>query len=221
MDERLLNDDILAQVGEVFQQLDQPVDVLYFGREECETCEATLQLVSEVAGISDKLRVVEYDLDTDAAVAAQYNVDKAPGLVLAARDGDTLTDYGIRFAGIPAGHEFGTLIHDLVLVSSRDSGLDPRTRAFLQELTEPVHMQVFVTPTCPYCPRAVVLAHQMALESPLVQAEMVEATEFPELSDRFNVSGVPQTTINAGAGTLVGAGSESALLAEIQRALRN
>jgi len=64
-----------------------------------------------------------------------------------------------------------------------------------------------------------VLAHQMALESPMVEAEMVEATEFPELSNRFHVSGVPQTTINAGAGTVVGAVPEDQLLEEIQRAV--
>ncbi len=63
------------------------------------------------------------------------------------------------------------------------------------------------------------LAHQMAMESPFVQAEMVEATEFPELSMQFNVSGVPQTTINSGAGRVVGAVPETHLLAEIQRTL--
>jgi len=65
-----------------------------------------------------------------------------------------------------------------------------------------------------------VLAHQMALESPMVEAEMVEAMEFPELSNRFGVSGVPQTTINAGAGTVIGAMPEDNLLAEILRALK-
>ena len=63
------------------------------------------------------------------------------------------------------------------------------------------------------------LAHQMALESPMIEAEMVEATEFPELSNRFHVSGVPQTTINAGAGTVVCAVPEDQLLKEIQRAI--
>lgn len=66
-----------------------------------------------------------------------------------------------------------------------------------------------------------VLAHRMAIESSLVQSEMVEAMEFPELSDRFNVSGVPQTTINAGAGMLVGAVPEEHLTAEILKALKN
>jgi hypothetical protein len=57
----------------------------------------------------------------------------------------------------------------------------------------------------------------MALESPMIEAESIEATEFPDLSERFNVSGVPQTTINDGAGTVVGAVPEEYLLVEIQR----
>jgi hypothetical protein len=65
----------------------------------------------------------------------------------------------------------------------------------------------------------VVLAHRMAVESPLVEAEMVEAMEFPELVNRFNVGGVPQTTINDGAGTLVGAAPEEYLVAEIMKAV--
>lgn len=64
------------------------------------------------------------------------------------------------------------------------------------------------------------LAHQMALESPMVEAEMIEAMEFPDLSNRFNVSGVPQTTINSGKGTVVGAVPEQNLMAEIMRSLK-
>jgi glutaredoxin-like protein len=217
----LLNAEIKRQVRQVFEQLKEPVQVLYFGQaEDCETCPDTQQLLQEVTALSDQLSLSEHDLDKDAELAARYKVDKAPGIVIAARNGQEIEDYGIRLAGIPSGHEFSTLIHDLVLVSGRDSGLSPKTRALLGKLDRPVNLQVFVTPTCPYCPRAVVLAHQLALESPYVDAEMVEAMEFPELSDRFGVSGVPQTTINAGAGTVVGAVPEDHLVAEMLRAIQ-
>lgn len=63
------------------------------------------------------------------------------------------------------------------------------------------------------------LAHQMAMESLLVQAEMVEAMEFPDLAGKYGVSGVPHTSINAGKGNVVGAAPEVNLLAEMQRAL--
>ena len=205
---------------DIFTQLDQPVEILFFGNKtDCDYCDDTLQLVQEIAAITDKLGIQQLDIEDDAALARQYNVDKAPGLVIAARDGDRIVDYGIRFAGIPSGHEFSSLIHDLVVVSSRDSGLNEGTRRFLQDLKQPVLLQVFVTPTCPYCPQAVVLAHQMALESPLVQAEMVEAMEFPDLSDRHHVSGVPQTTINDGANHVVGAVPEDYLVEQIRQAI--
>jgi alkyl hydroperoxide reductase subunit AhpF len=66
--------------------------------------------------------------------------------VIAGREDDRIINYGIRLAGIPSGHEFSSLIQDLILVSGRDSGLSQPTRDFLKNLTEPVHLQVFVTP---------------------------------------------------------------------------
>lgn len=59
----------------------------------------------------------------------------------------------------------------------------------------------------------------MALESPMVQAEAVEAMEFPELANRFEVNGVPQTTINRGLANVVGAVPERQLVEHIKRAL--
>lgn len=148
MEKKLLNDSILAQVTDVFQQLTAPVEVLFFGSQtNCDLCQDTQQLVEEVVAISDKLSLSVYDLDHDAEIARQYNVDKAPTLVLAGKDGDQPVDYGVRFVGIPAGHEFSSLIHSLILVSGGDSGLSAQTRENLGKLKKPVHLQVFVTPT--------------------------------------------------------------------------
>jgi len=220
MTEKLLNDQVAKQVQDVFKGLEHPVEVLFFGKQtDCDYCDDTHQLVEEVTGLSDKLSMSVYDINDDGGLASQYKVDKAPGLVIAGRDGDQVLDYGVRYAGIPSGHEFSSLINDLLLVSGRDSGLNQETRDFLNGLKEPVHLQVFVTPTCPYCPSAVVLAHQMAMESPMVEAEMVEATEFPDLAARHGVSGVPQTTINDGAGAVIGSVPEENLVSEITQAL--
>jgi alkyl hydroperoxide reductase subunit AhpF len=148
MADRLLNEGIVSQVQEVFAQLNHPVEVLFFGRKsDCDYCQDTLQLVEELVEISGKLHLQTFDIDEDAAVAKQYNVDKVPGLVIAGRDGDKILDYGVRLAGIPSGHEFSSLIQDMILVSNRDSGLDSDTREFLGGLTQPVLLQVFVTPT--------------------------------------------------------------------------
>jgi len=217
----LLNEDVKKQVREVFSGLPNPVQILFFGsRENCDYCNDTRQLLEEVVALSPSLGLTVYDLQVDKATAKQYRVDKVPAFVVAARDGETMADTGIQYAGIPSGHEFTTLIQDILLVSGRDSGLKETTREYLKALQKPIHLQVFVTPTCPYCPRAVVLAHQMAMENPgLIRAEGVESMEFQEVANQFNVSGVPQTTINSGAGSVIGAVLEADLLAEIQRVM--
>lgn len=66
----------------------------------------------------------------------------------------------------------------------------------LQALEKDIRIQVFVTPTCPCCTMVVRLAHQFAMESPRVRGEMVEATEFPHLAQKYHVFGVPKTVIN-------------------------
>jgi len=221
--QKILDDQVVKQIDDVFAGLQEPVQVLYFGsRENCDYCDEAQQLLEEVAAINDKIELSVYDIQENSDIASQFNVMNAPGVVIAAKDGSDVRNLGIQFSGIPSGHEFSTLINDILLVSKRDSGLNEKTREFLRNLDQPLHLQVFVTPTCPYCPRAVLLAHQMAMENPqMIRAEGVEATEFPELANRFNVSGVPQTVINSGAGTVVGAVPEQQLLAEIRRALQN
>lgn len=218
----LLNADIVAQIKDVFKGLQYPVQILLFtAKENCDYCDDTRQLLEEVTAIDERLGLSVYDLYADADLAKHYRVDKAPGIVIAAKEGNQITDMGVQYSGIPSGHEFSTLINAILMISKRDSGLSPQTREYIQKLEKPLHLQVFVTPSCPYCPRAVLLSYQIAMENPkMVRGEGIEAMEFPELSDRYHVSGVPQTTINDGHGTVVGAVPEQALLSEIMRALQ-
>ena len=218
---QIIDEKVQVQVRDVLKEMQHPVALILFtSPEACEYCEDTRQLLEEITPLSEKVRLFVYDLREHSALAEQYHVNKAPTIVIAGLEGEEIRDYGVRYAGIPAGHEFTTLINDLVMVASRDSGLSAETRQFLAGLDQPVFLEVFVTPTCPHCPRAVIVAHKMALESAFVQAEGVEATEFPELADKYGVSGVPHTAINLGAAEMIGAGSESYLLAEIKKALK-
>lgn len=221
--EKILDKKTLEQIEEAFAGLQNPVQVLFFGSKDlCETCSETQQLLEEVAAVHEKVTLSVYDLQHDRDIAEQFNVTNAPGIVIAANDDSDVRNLGVQFSGTPSGYEFSTLINDILAVSRRDSGLSNSTREFLRQLDQPLHLQVFVTPSCPYCPRAVLLAHQMAMENPqMIRAEGVEAMEFPDLARRFNVQGVPQTVINSGAGIVVGAVPEQNLLAEIVRALQN
>lgn len=214
----MLKKDIQAQVQKEFARLDAPVKLVVFTQSfECQYCTETRALIEEVAELAPQLSVEIYDLVTDKALAEEYGIDKIPAVALV-RGGEVERDYGIRFYGIPSGYEFSTLIQDIVMVSSGDSGLSEQTKAQLAKLEEPVHLQVFVTPTCPYCPPAVHLAHQLAMASDKVKADMVEAIEFPHLSNKYDVMGVPRTVINE-TEFLEGAAPEAMLMARIMESV--
>lgn len=196
----ILNDDIKEQVREALADLEAPVKLVVFtqgegGAVECQMCAETRALIEEVAALSDKVSVEVRDFVKDSEVAEAYGIDKIPAVAVV-REGDEPADYGIRLFGIPSGYEFGTLIEDIRLASSGNPGLSEKTLEQLAQLTSPVAIQVFVTPTCPYCPRAVLLAHRLAMASNQITASMVEATEFPHLANRYQVYGVPRTVIN-------------------------
>lgn len=189
------------QVQKQFEGLVNPVKLVMFTQKiECEYCEETRMMVEEVAALSDKVTAEIYNFITDKEVAEKYGVDKIPAIAILGvhpqGSSPEEKDYGIRYYGIPAGYEFSALIEDIKTVSSGQSGLLEETKVTLAQIDEPVHMQVFTTPTCPYCPRAVVLTHKMALESEHIRADGIEAMEFPHLAIKYQVQGVPRTVIN-------------------------
>lgn len=215
----LLKEQDREHLRQEFANLQNPVKLVVFTQPfECQYCAETRMIAEEVAGLSDLITVEVYDFDTDRELAEQYNIDKIPATIVM-RGGDDAKDYGIRLYGIPSGYEFSTLIEDIMMVSSGDSGLSDEVRAWAAALTEEVHMQVFITPTCPYCPQAVILAHQLALESDFIRGDMVEAIEFPHLSNKYHVQGVPRTVINETV-HMEGAAPEMMLLGKLKEAVR-
>ena len=188
----LLSSEIAEQVKQELADLGGPVRLVMFTQEfECEYCAETRQLVEEIAALSDQLTAEIYNFVVDAEKAEELGVDKIPAVAVIGAE-----DYGVRLYGIPSGYEFSSLLQAIRTVAAGKPELSEETLAALAEVTDPVHIQVFVTPTCPYCSRSVMLAHQLAVASPVVQADMVEANEFPQLAIKYQVMGVPRTVIN-------------------------
>lgn len=210
----LLNEEIAEQVRQELADLAGPARLVVFTQEfECEFCAETRQLAEEVAQLSDQLAAEVYNFVVDKEKAEELGVDKIPAIAIIGAE-----DYGVRFYGIPSGYEFTSLLHAIRMVAAGKPELTEETMKTLAELTEPVHIQVFVTPTCPYCPGSVVLAHQMAVASPMVRADMVEATEFPHLAMKYQVMGVPRTVINDTT-HIEGAAPEPMVLEKLREAL--
>jgi glutaredoxin-like protein len=186
---------------------------LYTRAVDCDTCADTRALLDEIVALSPKLSLEVHDLGEGAEVA----VDRPPTIAVLGRDGSGFTDFGIRLVGAPIGHELSSLVDAIASVSSRDAGLTSESRGRLAALERPVHVQVFSTPTCRYCPQAVSLAHRVALASPLVTATAYSVIEFPDLIRRYRVTGVPKIVVDEGI-ELLGAQPEAAFVDAIVRA---
>ncbi|MCS7182574.1 MAG: thioredoxin family protein [Thermoanaerobaculum sp.] len=209
----LLSERDARKVKEILESLPAPVEVHFFTQElECQFCRETGQLLRELAALSPKLRVVEHDFLLDREAVARFGVEQVPAVVPVGPQGDL----GLRLYGIPAGYEFASLLEGLRLAAGADPQLAAETQSWLAQLTRDLELEVYVTPTCPYCPGMVVNAFRLAAGSPRVRAAMVEATEFPHLAIRYQVRGVPRTVVNRGEGFIEGLVGEPQLVQHLR-----
>ncbi|MGD0806071.1 MAG: hypothetical protein ABSA10_01085 [Anaerolineales bacterium] len=147
----LLDESTRNEVQKILEGMDQPVRLVMFtqghgGVPECHTCSEDRELAEEVASLNGKIRLEVRDFVADAALAEKLHVDKIPAIAIM-NDGPSPRDYGIRLYGIPSGYEFSTLIEDLLLISKQQHGLTANTLDQISKIHEPVHIQVFTTPT--------------------------------------------------------------------------
>lgn len=224
----MLNKEVKDATQKKFnEEMEEKVKLLLFTQEssrlvvpdhlkgqECLFCKETKELVTEVSSLSDKIELIVYDFVSDKEKTEEFNVDKIPAVVLQGQE-----DLGIRFFGIPSGYEYTSFIEAILDASKGKTGLNQKTKDALQAIDKDIHIQVFVTPTCPYCTTAVRLGHQFALESPHIKADMVESTEFPHLAQKYNVFGVPKTIINETI-PVEGAVTEEIFLEHVIKALK-
>jgi glutaredoxin-like protein len=205
-----LTDTDRSAVSRIVAALSTPVRLLFFEQSiGCESCAPARQLLDQIAELSDHVTVEKLNLVLDKDKAAQYGVDRVPAIIISAPGTDR-----IRFYGAPFGRELMSLAEAIRMTGTRETGLSERSRERLKTVSKAVDVKVFFTPTCVYCPQMIALANAMAVESPLVRATAIDATEYPDLVRQYNVNGVPKTVIDDTVGIL-GVASEDDLIAAI------
>lgn len=224
----LLDDEVRTQVEQVLAPLENEVELLVYtggklvvpGRDEPGEQKATLELLREVADTNDKLTVSEKPLAGDQEALAA-GITLAPTTVFRRKGEDR---FNVRFIGLPSGYEFSTLLETILMVG----GSRPEPVGALQEVSElaaDVRLRTFVTPTCPYCPKAVITAFRFAMANPRITAEGIEANEFPTLASGYRISGVPDTIVEGAPGSgikaqrVLGAQPEDAFVGALKQAV--
>lgn len=187
-----LSDEMKDQILELLEPMVDDVTIhLFVGDHKCLYCHDTQSLVEQVAELSEKINVQTHKGDIAKGKAPEFGIKHHPAVVLHGKEA-----YNVRFYGIPAGHEFGALIGSIIDVSTGTPPLPPDIIEEIQAIDKEIHIMVFTTPQCPYCPGMVRLAHQAAVLNPLIEADMIEALEFQDLAQKYEVFGVPKSIFN-------------------------
>ncbi len=190
----ILSDADKKEIRKRLEGLKNPVTLAYFTQKlagECRFCSDTEQLLREVAALSDAVKLEVFNFVTDKEAVKRFGIARIPATVIMGKK-----DSGIRMYGIPSGYEFAAFLETLIRVSAGDSGLSAEAKKKCAEITVPVHIQVFTTPTCPYCPGAALTAALLAIENEQITSDVVEISEFPTLAQKYSVMGVPKVVIN-------------------------
>ncbi len=192
--QKMLNKEIQDQLRQVFSEMKDDVTMVLFTEEgECYSCAETMGLLEEIEELSDKIHLRKLDLNKDIEEAKKYNIEMTPSFVLLDRNGEY---QGVKFNGIPAGHEINSFIPALLEMSGVRQDIPADFAQRVAKIDKPVNIKVFVTLSCPHCPGAVQKAHVLAMMNKNIVGEMIEAQTFSDLSNKFNVSGVPKIVIN-------------------------
>jgi alkyl hydroperoxide reductase subunit AhpF len=136
------------RLRDAFSEMTHSVRLLFFTQTlGCETCAEARQIVDELPPLSDRITVEEVNFVLDVDKVKQYGIERVPAIAIVRHDETGEHDSRIRFAGAPSGYEFSSLVHAVMLVGGRPSGLTDAHRQRLASIDRPVSLQVFTTPT--------------------------------------------------------------------------
>lgn len=197
-------------VLKLYTQFD--IGLLIPGR-ECKTCTPTLELLHELSDLSSRVKLEIIDYHKNREDATSLGINRIPAIVI-----ENDLSQNIRFFGMPSGFEFTLFLDSIIASTENRSRLKLETRRHLKDLEKNVHIKVFVTPDCNYCPDVARLAHAMAIESPKVTADVIEIREFPDMVSTYKIMRVPKTIINDSV-SFTGPVTEETFLEHIQESV--
>ncbi len=198
--QEIIPDDVKQAIRETFNEgLKEPVIIEVYtksGRND-DFNKAAVALIKALAELTDKLKVSFHTVGDEQSV--KRNVTRTPTVLIAP------DKYRIRYTGAPVGEEGRSFLIALMMASTGNTLLtEPAAAKVREQLREKRDIQVFVSPTCPYCPQQVLAAFSAAIVKPdLISAEAVEIYENQDLAESLGSLAVPQTFMN---NTFTGAG---------------
>ena len=176
----MLDDSLQAQLQQYLALLRQPIRLIA-SLDDSETGADMKSLLETIVGLSDKVT-----LDTSGQDA------RKPSFVVA-REGET---QGVRFAGLPLGHEFTSLVLALLWTGGHPPKVEPEVIESIRALEGDFSFEVYMSLTCHNCPDVVQALSLMAIFNPKVRTTVIEGGAFQKEVEERQIMAVPMVFLN-------------------------
>lgn len=187
----MLDDSLKAQLQQYLGLLRQPIRLIA-SLDESETGSDMKGLLETIVSLSDKVT-----LDTSGSDV------RKPSFVVA-REGET---QGVRFAGLPLGHEFTSLVLALLWTGGHPPKVEQDVIDSIKALNGDFNFEVYMSLTCHNCPDVVQALSLMAIVNPKVKTVVIEGGAFQKEVEERQIMAVPMVFLN---GQVFGSGRMSA-----------
>ncbi len=195
----VIDEHTLKELQEMFKELQDPVEIILITDKERnqEPSEIAIELAKDLMSITDKIKFEIYDANEEKGkeLIEKYklNLDKwgnKKGPIFFFKEKPN-----IIFFGLPSEQEFPVFLEDLFLLSTKKLDILMSTALKIKKVTRPLDLYIFVTPQCPYCPYMTLASHRFAYLNDKIRGIMIEALEFPEFANAYQVMAVPKNVI--------------------------
>ncbi|KGF81559.1 alkyl hydroperoxide reductase [Massilia sp. JS1662] len=184
----MLEQELKNQLAGYLQRVQQPFEIVA-SLDDSDTSKQMLDLLQTIQG----LRADKITLRTDG------NDARKPSFTLK-RVG---TDMNLRFAGLPLGHEFTSLVLALLWTGGHPPKVEADTIDAIKALDDDYEFEMYMSLTCHNCPDVVQALSLMAILNPRVKTTVIEGGAFQAEVESRKVMAVPMVFLN---GELFGSG---------------
>lgn len=188
----IFNRKVLEQIKDGLKEIENPIKIITFTEDGKPVCDEVVNMMTQLSALNNKIEFIKYDIIRNSDIALKYGIDKVPGTTLLANNKHT----GIKFYGIPGGHQLNSLLFAILESSRVTNLLENKLIDAIEQINKKINIKVFVSLQCPHCPKAAITAFKIALASENIDVEIIQANLYIDLSNEFEVSSVPRIFFN-------------------------
>jgi alkyl hydroperoxide reductase subunit F len=177
----MLDATLKTQLKAYLEKVVQPIEIVASLDDSAKSVELR-ELLQEIDLLSERITLVERR--DDAERKPSFSINRAG------------SDVGVRFAGIPMGHEFTSLVLALLQVGGHPVKLDEATIEQIRNLDGDYEFETYISLTCQNCPEVVQALNVMSIINPRIRAVTIDGGVFPAEVEARQIMAVPTIYLN-------------------------